>query len=55
MAKEIRYYIILLIELSRVGFDKKQIKKLSEKVRGDKEMYIKKAIIWLDKELNKYY
>ena len=50
-----RFAIILLIELSRVGFDKKQIKKLSEKVRGDKEMYIKKAIIWLDKELNKYY
>jgi 3-methyladenine DNA glycosylase AlkD len=49
-----RFAIVLLIELKRCGFDKKEIKKLLEKVKGDKEPYIKKAIIWLDKELKKY-
>lgn len=45
---------MLLIELNRSGFDKKEIKKLAEKIKDDKEPYIKKAIIWLDKELKKY-
>mgnify|MGYP002682076154 CR=1 FL=1 len=47
-----RFAIVLLLELNRCGFDKKETKKLLEKVKGDKEPYIKKAIIWLNKELN---
>ena len=47
-----RFAVVLLIELNRCGLDKKEIKKLLEKVKGDKEPYIKKAIIWLNKELN---
>ena len=49
-----RFAAVLLIELNRSGFDKKEIKKLAEKIKDDKEPYIKKAIIWLDKELKKY-
>lgn len=49
-----RFAIVLLIELNRSGFDKKEIKKLAEKIKNDKEPYIKKAMIWLDKELKKY-
>jgi len=46
-----RFAIVLLIELNRSGFDKKEIKKLAEKIKDDKEPYIKKAIIWLKKEI----
>jgi len=46
-----RFAIVLLIELNRCGFDKKKIKKLAETVKDDKELYVKKAIVWLDKEL----
>lgn len=46
-----RFAIVLLIELNRSGFDKKEIKKLAEKIKNDKEPYIKKAIIWLKKEI----
>lgn len=50
-----RFAIVLLIELNRSGFNKKEIKKLAEKIKDDKEPYTKKAIIWLDRELKKYY
>jgi len=49
-----RFAIVLLIELNRSGFNKKEIKKLAEKIKDDKEPYIRKAIVWLAKELKKY-
>ncbi len=46
-----RFALVLLVELSRHGFDKKKIEKLAQKVKSDKEHYVKRAIIWLKSEL----
>lgn len=46
-----RFAIVLLVELSRHGFNKKKIEKLAKKVEGDKEHYVKRAIVWLKSEL----
>lgn len=46
-----RFAIVLLVELSGHGFDKKEIEKLAEKVEGDKEHYVKRAIVWLKSSL----
>jgi len=46
-----RFAIVLLIELTHSGFDKKKIEKLMRKVENDKEKYVQKAISWLKKEL----
>lgn len=49
-----RFAIVLLIELSRHGLNKKEIKNLVEKVKDEKEPYVKKAIVWLNNELKKH-
>jgi len=46
-----RLAIVLLIELNRQGFGKKKIKKLANKVKKDKEYYVKRALIWLKNKL----
>jgi len=46
-----RFAIVLLIELSRHGFDKKKIEKLAKKVESDKEHYVKRVIVWLKSNL----
>ncbi len=48
-----RFALVLLIELYRQGFSKERIEKILEKIENDKEYYVKKAIIWLKKELNR--
>lgn len=48
-----RFALILLIEISRAGFDKERIKKLAGKVKEEKEPYIQKAVSWFKKELRK--
>lgn len=46
-----RLSVVLLIELNRQGFSKKEIKKIAEKVKEDKEHYVRKALAWLQNEL----
>jgi 3-methyladenine DNA glycosylase AlkD len=47
-----RFAIVLLVELNRQGFaNKKNIKVILKKAEKDKEYYVKKAVIWLKREL----
>ena len=48
-----RFAIVLLIELNRNKFSKAKIRKLLKEIKDDKEYYVKKAIDWLENELNK--
>jgi len=46
-----RLAIVLLIELNRQGFSKEKIKKLANKVKEDKEYYVRRVLVWLKNEL----
>ena len=49
-----RFGLVLLINFKKDKNLKKNIKKILKKVEQDKEYYVKKAIVWLKKELEKY-
>ena len=48
-----RFAITLLIELKRRGFSKEKIKRLLRKAKANEEYYVKKALVRLEKELNR--
>ena len=49
-----RFGLVLLINFVKDKNLRKDIEKILKKVEQDKEYYVKKAIIWLKKELQKY-
>lgn len=48
-----RFALVLLVNFAKNRSFKRKIEKILKKVKDDKEHYVKKAIIWLEKELKK--
>jgi len=48
-----RFSIVLLVNFTEDGSLKKDIKTILSLVKGDKEYYVKKAIDWVDRNLQK--
>ena len=48
-----RFALVLLVNFTKDENLKKEIEKILKKIEGDNEYYVKKAVIWLKKELKK--
>ena len=48
-----RFALVLLINYKKDKLVRKEIEKILDKVKNDKEYYVRKAVVWLRKELEK--